>query len=185
MHDFQTKSIDEIIITCVFQFIGIATHSFRMKILKRRKRKLKNKSLSKISWRSTRNNNQNSQSSFFHSSYSDIEQVNPGFSSQQCSVCCEDFSTQYPYSFTIFLPGKKEVVREFVVSRHRLTTSGLKCRLRMGLNTFNNGCQLGEERVLRIEAVSKVDLISCIDLLDSVFPQWKVWKRGKTDEFLL
>ncbi|KAG5443252.1 hypothetical protein CSKR_204062 [Clonorchis sinensis] len=102
-----------------------------------------------------------------------------------CTNCCEDFSTFYPFSFNIFLPGTKEVVREFVVSRHRLTTSGLRCRLRLGLNTFDTGCIYGKERVLRVEGMSKDEVIKCVDLLDSVFPDWKVWRRGKMDSDLI
>ncbi|KAF6769431.1 hypothetical protein AHF37_12747 [Paragonimus kellicotti] len=104
---------------------------------------------------------------------------------KNCVNCCEDFSTYFPFSFNIFLPGTKEIVREFVVSRHRLTTSGLRCRLRLGLNTFDSGCAHGKERVLRVEGVTRNEVITCVDLLDSVFPEWKVWKRGKSDADLL
>lgn len=103
----------------------------------------------------------------------------------KCNHCCQDFSTSFPFSFNIFLPGTKEVVRDFVSSRHRLTTSGLRCRLRMGLNTFDSGCLYGRERVLRVEGLTKDEVINCIDLLDTVFPEWKVWRRGKTDVELL
>ncbi|CAH8876179.1 unnamed protein product [Trichobilharzia szidati] len=104
---------------------------------------------------------------------------------QKCINCCEEYSVHFPYSFNIFLPGTKEVIKEFIISRHRLTTSGLRCRLRMGLNTFDSGCKYGKERVLRLEGMTKEEIVSAVDLLDNVFPDWKVWKRGKSDAELL
>ncbi|CAL8073244.1 unnamed protein product [Calicophoron daubneyi] len=132
-------------------------------------------------------NSSNSAADTSKSSYSEKAARNetPKGTNNKCKNCCEDFSTYFPFSFNIFLPGTKEIVRDFVVSRHRLTTSGLRCRLRMGLNTFDSGCTYGKERVLRVEGMTREEVIKCVDLLDSVFPDWKVWRRGKTDSDLI
>ncbi|VDL80984.1 unnamed protein product [Schistocephalus solidus] len=101
------------------------------------------------------------------------------------NYCCQEFSTMFPFAFTVFLPGDEQTVQQFVASRHKLTVCDLRCRLRMGLNTFDSGCMYGPERVLRIESRTEEDLIRAIDKLNEVFPTWKVWRRGKVDAQLL
>ncbi|VEL24603.1 unnamed protein product [Protopolystoma xenopodis] len=95
--------------------------------------------------------------------------------------CCDEFSSEFPFSLNIFLPGTNNIVQEFVSLRHRLTTAELRVRLRMGLNTFESGCIYNKERVLRVESITVDDLIKAVDLLDAVFPAWNVWSSSKTD----
>ncbi len=102
-----------------------------------------------------------------------------------CRQCCQEFSTILPYSFNIFLPGTDDVVRQFLNLRTKLSTTFIRCRLRLGVNTFKTGCVHGPERILRVEARTEEELIRGIDRLAELFPTWGVWKRGKVDNELI
>ena len=102
----------------------------------------------------------------------------------KCSSC-QEFSVKYPFSFNIFVPAADSVIYQLMKSRHKLTTTYLRCRLRMGINTFDTGCIYGKERLLRVESQTEGELIQAIDRLNEVFPEWKVWQHGKVDSQLI
>ncbi|CDS37356.1 conserved hypothetical protein [Echinococcus multilocularis] len=102
----------------------------------------------------------------------------------QCSSC-QEFTTLFPFSYNIFIPATDSSVHQFMKLRHKLTTTYLRCRLRMGVNTFDSGCIYGNERLLRVESQTEEELIQAIDRLDEVIPAWKVWQRGKVDSQLI
>ncbi|VDM31613.1 unnamed protein product [Hydatigera taeniaeformis] len=102
----------------------------------------------------------------------------------QCSSC-QEFTTLFPFSYNIFVPATDSSIHHFMKLRHKLTTTYLRCRLRMGVNTFDSGCIYGNERLLRVESQTEEELIQAIDRLDEVIPAWKVWQRGKVDSQLI
>ncbi|EUB60401.1 hypothetical protein ECG_06606 [Echinococcus granulosus] len=102
----------------------------------------------------------------------------------QCSSC-QEFTTLFPFSYNIFIPATDSSIHQFMKLRHKLTTTYLRCRLRMGVNTFDSGCIYGNERLLRVESQTEEELIQAIDRLDEVIPAWKVWQRGKVDSQLI
>ncbi|VDK34804.1 unnamed protein product [Taenia asiatica] len=102
----------------------------------------------------------------------------------QCSSC-QEFTTLFPFSYNIFIPATESSIHQFMKLRHKLTTTYLRCRLRMGVNAFDSGCIYGNERLLRVESQTEEELIQAIDRLDEVIPAWKVWQRGKVDSQLI
>lgn len=102
----------------------------------------------------------------------------------QCSSC-QEFNTLFPFSYNVFIPATESSIHQFMKLRHKLTTTYLRCRLRMGVNTFDGGCIYGNERLLRVESQTEEELIQAIDRLDEVIPAWKVWQRGKVDSQLI
>ena len=102
----------------------------------------------------------------------------------KCSSC-QEFSTKFPFSYNIFVPAADSTIYQLMKSRHKLTTTYLRCRLRMGVNTFDTGCIYGKERLLRVEAQTEEELVQAIDRLDEIFPGWKVWQHGKVDSQMI
>ncbi|KAL5108216.1 hypothetical protein TcWFU_009739 [Taenia crassiceps] len=102
----------------------------------------------------------------------------------QCSSC-QEFTTLFPFSYNIFIPATESSIHQFMKLRHKLTTAYLRCRLRMGMNTFDSGCIYGNERLLRVESQTEEELIQAVDRLDEIIPAWKVWQRGKVDSQLI